>query len=442
MKLLSKLLPTDETSSFLLSASFLSAGMRVAGVALGYLSHLVVSRMVGVHGYGIYLIALSWALVLALLARLGFDQAPIRFSTLYLESGEAGLFRGFIRTALGTVTFASVLVSSTFVAIGVAASSAGLGVIIAAALVILPQAMLSVVAVIIRSSMRIFASQFYDQLLRPMLQIALLVALVLAGRHVGAADALAATAVASFAALGAAAFHFRRIFSHTRSAPADYSPVRSWFSLSVPLLLIAVSQELLNQLEIILLGLLGDAREAGLFGAAWRLASLVVFVLGTYGVVCGPVVASALHKRDFVELNRVVQFAARLTTVSGAVAIVVLIFAGRFLLRIFGPEFDSAYPALVVLLVGGAANAFTGVVAYLLTLTGHERTGVAIFGGALLVSFVLNLLLIPLFGAVGAAIASSVAMSTWNLAMAYWARRELGIDATALGRPMRVSPAA
>ena len=437
MRLLQKFLPRDETSGFLLSASLLSAAMRVAGVALGYLGHLVVSRLVGVHDYGIYLIALSWALVLALLARLGFDQAPIRYSTLYLESGEAGLFRGFIRTAVGTVTLASLLVTGVFVLIGATARAASLGVVIAAAFVVFPQALLSVIAVIIRSSRRIFASQFYDQIFRPVLQIALLGALVLTGRHVGAADALAATAIASLAALGMAAFHFRRIFSHTRGATADYGPARSWFSLSVPLLLIAVSQELLNQLEIILLGVFGNAREAGLFGAAWRLASLVVFMLGTYGVVCGPVVASALHKKDFAELNRVVQFAARLTAVSGAGAILLLVVAGKFLLSIFGPEFDAGYPALIMLLIGGAANAFTGVVAYLLTLTGHERTGVAIFGGALLISFVLNLLLIPRFGAVGAATASSVAMSTWNLAMAFWVRRELGIDATALGRPMR-----
>jgi len=47
--------------------------------------------------------------------------------------------------------------------------------------------------------------------------------------------------------------------------------------------------------------------------------------------------------------------------------------------------------------------------------------------------------LIPLLGALGAAISSTVAMSAWNLAMAYWVRRELGIDATALGRPMRLA---
>jgi O-antigen/teichoic acid export membrane protein len=46
----------------------------------------------------------------------------------------------------------------------------------------------------------------------------------------------------------------------------------------------------------------------------------------------------------------------------------------------------------------------------------------------------LNLLLIPKFGALGAAIASSTALSAWNLAMMFYVRRKLGLDATALGR--------
>jgi O-antigen/teichoic acid export membrane protein len=208
--------------------------------------------------------------------------------------------------------------------------------------------------------------------------------------------------------------------------------------VSVPLLFIAFAQELLNQLEIILLGFFGDARQAGLFGAAWRLASLVAFVLTTYGIVCGPVVASAYHKRNLVEVNRVVQFAARLTAISGALAILLLVMTGKFLLRLFGPEFDAAYPALLALLLGGAVNAYTGVVAYLLTLTGRERSAVTIFACAVLMSLVLNVLLIPLLGAVGAAIASSTTISSWNLAMVFWVRRQLGIDATAWGRPMLV----
>jgi O-antigen/teichoic acid export membrane protein len=82
-------------------------------------------------------------------------------------------------------------------------------------------------------------------------------------------------------------------------------------------------------------------------------------------------------------------------------------------------------------------NAFTGVVAYFTTLTGRERQGLVIFAVALVLSIALNLLLIPGFGAVGAAIASSSATAAWNLAMLVYVRRTLGIDASALALPIR-----
>jgi O-antigen/teichoic acid export membrane protein len=438
LKLFRILVPQDETSGFILRGSMLSVALRLAGVVLGYLSHVVISRLLGVHGYGIYVIAISYALVLTLPARLGFDQSPLRYATVYLEAGQPGRLRGFIRVAVSTVTLASIVIGVAFVLIGSAAHAAEFAVLVAAGFLVLPQALLGVLSVIVRSSRRVFASQFYDQMLRPALQIILLLSFTLvARRRLQPSDALFITTLATFAALAALVFHFRRIFAPARRSPPDYGATRQWFALSLPLLIITFAQELLNQVEIILLGYLGDARQAALFSAAWRLASLVMLALGTFGIICGPVVASAFHRRDFVELNRVVQFGARLTTVSGALAILLLVIAGKLLLSLFGPGFDAAYPTLLVLLVGGGVNAYTGIVAYLLTMTGRERTAVAIFCFALSLSIGLNLLLIPSFGSLGAAIASSAALSAWNLAMAVYVRRALGIDATALARPPR-----
>jgi O-antigen/teichoic acid export membrane protein len=72
------------------------------------------------------------------------------------------------------------------------------------------------------------------------------------------------------------------------------------------------------------------------------------------------------------------------------------------------------------------------VVAYYATLTGRERQALAIFAGALVLSISLNLLLIPRFGAIGAAAASSSATGAWNFVMLGYVRRTLGIDASAL----------
>jgi O-antigen/teichoic acid export membrane protein len=57
-----------------------------------------------------------------------------------------------------------------------------------------------------------------------------------------------------------------------------------------------------------------------------------------------------------------------------------------------------------------------------------------------LVSVVLNLLLIPRLGAVGAAIASSSATAAWNVAMLVYVRRTIGIDASALALAPKFAP--
>jgi O-antigen/teichoic acid export membrane protein len=56
----------------------------------------------------------------------------------------------------------------------------------------------------------------------------------------------------------------------------------------------------------------------------------------------------------------------------------------------------------------------------------------------LVLSIALNLLLIPRFGAEGAAVASSSATVAWNLLMLVYVRRTMGIDASALALPPRI----
>jgi O-antigen/teichoic acid export membrane protein len=193
----------------------------------------------------------------------------------------------------------------------------------------------------------------------------------------------------------------------------------------------------MNQMEVILLGHLATATDAGLFAAAWRLASLTPFALAALASIAGPQIASSYHRGAIDELAGVSRLIARLGLLIAIATAALLVLFGRPLLDLFGPEFDAAYPALIALTIGGLVNAFTGVVAYMMTLTGRERPALIIFAGALAISLLLNLALIPRFGALGAAIASSSATAAWNLAMLAYVRRRLGIDTSALALPRR-----
>ena len=79
----------------------------MAGLALSYVAHVLLSRLLGLHGYGQYVIALGWTLVLVIPARFGFDNSSLRYVTVYIDERKYGALHGFVRTAIGTVIFIS-----------------------------------------------------------------------------------------------------------------------------------------------------------------------------------------------------------------------------------------------------------------------------------------------------------------------------------------------
>ena len=114
------------------------------------------------------------------------------------------------------------------------------------------------------------------------------------------------------------------------------------------------------------------------------------------------------------------------------VAAGLLVFGQRFLL-IFGAEFTTGRAALSILSAGQLINVAMGAVGLLLVMTGHERDAAKGIGIGALLNIILNALMIPRWGLEGAAIANAGSIIAWNVLLALWVYRRLGIDATAFG---------
>ena len=420
------------------SGASVSIVVRIIGLALSYGANVLLSRLLGLSAYGQYAIALSWVLVLTLPAKAGFDNSTLRYATLYIERGDQPALRGFVRFAVATVLAVSLVMGALIIAGGNLVAKADFDVLLWAGLLVAPLALLALFSALMRASGRILASQAYDQMLRPALLAGLAATLTWTGMRMTSSSALMVTTLAAAGALLALMIESTRVFAGTGST-ISYSEWRSWAAVSVPMLLMSVVQELMNHLEVILLGVLGNQSQAGLFAASWRLASFVPFVFIGLATVAGPLIVSAYNRGAREELVRISALVSRIGLAFAVVTAALLAVLGGWLLGLFGPEFVTARQVLLILLIGGVANAFTGVVGPLMILTEHERQALAIFAGALALSIILNLALIPSFGAVGAAIASASATTAWNFAMLIYVRRKVGIDASALAlRPRDV----
>ena len=423
--------------SMLISGAAVSMAVRVAGMAIGFGSHILLSRLLGASDYGSYVIALGWVMILAVVARLGLDNVALRFATNYREEGRASDFRGFKRFSLLSILAVSCLIAM----VGFAAKLLGLpwldnvsfAMLAWTASLTAALAFLGWYAVLLRTAHQIFLAQAYEQLLRPALLVAAVGLVLLAGIKLSATGAMALTFATALAALVGIVLHSRRYFVAMRGDDMLFTEGREWLAMGWVLLMMAICQEAVNQFEIILLGLLARSTDAAHFSAPARLASFVPFALAAIVSVSGPMIASAHRRSDQAALARIAKISARFALIFAVAIAVVLIVFGRWMLAALGPSFVVAYPALLVLLIGGLVNAATGAVGYFLALTANHVTALRILLGALILSLVANAILIPSLGIMGGAIASTAVVSYWNLAMIWSVRRRLGIDASAIG---------
>jgi len=253
------------------------------------------------------------------------------------------------------------------------------------------------------------------------------------------ARAMAIHAAAAFCAyLVGIALLRRGLPAPVRKGRPDYRTA-AWLKTLLPLTLLAGMEMINNQVDVVLLGFLRTAGEVGIYRVAWQVSLPVVFTLTAVNLVVAPHFARAWQNADKQRLQRLATWSARVAASLAIPAAAVLIGFGTPLLGfVFGREFAAGGAALTILCIGQLCNAAAGSVGTILNMTGHERDTMLGIGIAAVTNVTLNLLLIPPFGIVGAATATTVSMVLWNLILFRRVRHRLGIVSAALPRRTQV----
>jgi O-antigen/teichoic acid export membrane protein len=209
---------------------------------------------------------------------------------------------------------------------------------------------------------------------------------------------------------------------------------RSWFGSALPIALIDGLRVLQPQLVILLLGLMLTAGDVGLYRVAVATAIMVAVPMTLVGSVVTPLWARLHAESDRRRMQLLSTRSAQLMTAGVLVLSLPVILFGREIIGLlFGAEYRLAYPALAVLCAGQLVQAFFSPNGGLLLMTGHERRVTRATFLSLLSCVAMLFILVPRFGMLGAALATSFAMLVWNLLCWRDARRRLGIDTSVLG---------
>lgn len=184
-------------------------------------------------------------------------------------------------------------------------------------------------------------------------------------------------------------------------------------------------------LDVLMLGVLSDSTAAGLFRSATTLAALVSFGLVVINIVTMSHFARIYKEESTHKLQSMLINSSRIVLAVAAVGFVFLALFGKTLLGLlFGVEFVGANSALIVLSTGQLASAFFGPVALVMNMTGNERVTLYSSLWSLAANVVLNVTLIPIWGATGAAVATAVSLLVWSVFLSLTLKSRTGLRCT------------
>lgn len=413
--------------------SFVSSGIQGAGAVLVFLSEVLLARILGAPEYGMYALVMAWLQVMVIVALLGSNQLLLRFVPVYLSMTDWPLLRGVLRQCVRI----TLLISATAVLIAA-------GILFAlqdrmdshvqtsflVGFAVLPFAALSAQRqAILRGFHRVESALVPELIVRPSLLIALLLAFAWGmNASVSATTALGMNGLAFVVTFALGWYWQRRVIPAEANAVQPDTRTREWLRVALPLFLIAGLQLLIIRLDILMLGAIAGREQAGIYAAAGRIADVVVFALVSANAIVAPMIAGLYARKDIGGLQQVLTMLARgivLFTIPLALAVV---YFGRDILDMFGDGYRTAYVPLLILVCGQMVNALSGPVGFLLAMTGYQMDSLRILVLAMFLNLALNIGLIPLFGILGAAIATGVSTVLWNLLMLNKVRKRLGVD--------------
>jgi O-antigen/teichoic acid export membrane protein len=205
-----------------------------------------------------------------------------------------------------------------------------------------------------------------------------------------------------------------------------------WRREAKPLILVALFTYFFADVAILIVTPLLTSAETASIGLCLKLALLVGFAVQVAHQVVVPDLADARARKDPGSIREVVLRALAFPLAITVAALVVVALWGETLLAIFGPEFTSAKLPLLILMACQFARAVFGPSVPLLTVIGAQRQNAVLAIAAIVVLAASNLVLVPLYGVLGAAIAVAVATLFWLVACAVVLGRLSGLRTDAL----------
>ncbi|HIH26255.1 flippase [Candidatus Woesearchaeota archaeon] len=393
-------------------AGFAFAGIMISKV-LGYSYRLIIARL-GPEDYGILSIALAIFNFLGIIAVLGMPQAIQRYVSFYKERKQESKILGIVRYCLrltfsfGVIIALILFILSDWIAVSIFHEQK-LSLLIKIIAVIIPLDGIRSIFINLCKAYKYLLPEIYIRNIGENF-IKVVFTIIFLSLGLGLLGATLAYAVAVIFTVILSYIFVKKVYKFRSEKQPEYER-RVWLHYSIPLLINHFLLLILLWMDTFMLGIFRSSGEVGIYNAASPTAQLIyVFPLALLSLFL-PVLSSLYSKNDTKALHSCYASVTKWIFVVNLYSLIVLTyFAREILTLLFGKIYETGFIVLIILV--------SGYFIYHLSLPANnilmiiEKTRlvfiISLIGATL--NIILNYLLIPKYGILGAGIATGLSV--------------------------------
>jgi len=392
----------------------------------GYFFKIYLARTLGAEALGLYALGMSIVGMISLFNAVGLPTAGARFVAEYSSQRDYARLGKFLRGAVSLLGFGNLVLGAVLLlampSIAVRfyhtpiltsyswsfAAIMLLGVLNA----FLGQCMAGFRAVARRTIITHFTGT----------SVTILLAVVLIRMQFGLGGYLVAQVASAALVLSCLAYSVWKLLPTPARAMGGLGHVeKRVVAFSATTFGIAMVHFVLAQADKITLGHYLDVKQVGIYAVATAVAGFVPIALTSVNQIFSPMIAELHSAGNHQLLQKLYAWLTKWVLVfTIPLAASIVIFAGP-VMTVFGGGFLSGGPVLVVCAIAQVVNCAAGSVGFLLLMSGNQLSLMKILSANAVLMVVLNILLVPRLGILGAALGLSASIVGTNL----WCLREV-----------------
>ncbi|QDR82014.1 flippase [Sporomusa termitida] len=411
----------------------LSMLIKLLAALFGIVVSVILARVLGAVDLGVYQLSISILTTFTVIGKLGLDNALLKFISFHHHNLNWDKIRGLRRNSfLITLVTSSIIVlvlnvMSEFIAINIFNEpqlSLALKII---SIAVFPLVTIHLQAEMLKGIGKIKTGMFLQSAFITIVNLAIIVFLYFW------TELNLSTLLASYTASNVIVFVVSLVLWKISCPIVDKGSypnfsLKELLDASIPLMWVSSFNLILSYMDIYMIGVFLSSEAVGLYSIASKIVLMSSMILVAFNGVLSPKFSVLSSNNENKKLEFLVQSSTLVLTVISLFIYIVLIIFNKPILGLFGSEFIKSSGIFIVLATGQFFVLATGPVGSLLMMSGHVEFHKRNMIISAIINLLFNLVLIPIIGAIGAAIATVISIVTKNILAVVYVKKTLNIN--------------